>query len=141
MAFKCENIALAEEEGVLEFVRGAVSHVTTKLESANRYSIAGETFMVRCKPLSAFDIPGSSIVIKIDVEGAEYEVLAGARPYFEQGRVKAVYFDGVDKLAETLAFLAQYNFRVLDGKSLGPPRKRMFSLLAIRATDLPECLP
>jgi FkbM family methyltransferase len=136
--FRAENVALTENEGTLEFVRGAVSHVTTKAASPNSYSIRGETFSVGCRPLSSFEIPGSSIVIKIDVEGAEYEVLLGAKRYFEQERVKAVYFDGVDKIKETLEFLEHYNFRILDGKTLGPLGNKIFSLLAVRAKDFPQ---
>jgi FkbM family methyltransferase len=131
-SFRAENVALADSEREVQFVRGAVSHVTTTIEERNRYNIAGETFTARCVPLSAFDIPGSSIVMKIDVEGGEYEVLLGARKFFAEGRVKAVYFDGVSKLAEAQAFLAEFGFRLLDGKTLQPFKPGMFSLLALR---------
>lgn len=130
--FRAENVALAEAEKTMEFIRGAVSHVTTTVSTSSRYNIASETFMARCVPLSAFDIPGSSIIIKIDVEGAEYEVLLGARKFFSEGRVKAVYFDGVAKLAEVQEFLAEFGFRLLDGKTLEPFETGMFSLLAVK---------
>jgi FkbM family methyltransferase len=130
--FRAENVALAEAEKQVQFVRGAVSHVTTALESRNRYNIKSETFAARCLPLSAFDIPGSSIVMKIDVEGGEYEVLLGARRFFAERRVKAVYFDGVSKLKEAQAFLAEFGFRLLDGQTLQPFKPGMFSLLALR---------
>ena len=130
--FHAENVALADSEKEVQFVRGAVSHVTTTLDARNRYNIAAETFNARCTPLSAFDIPGSSIVMKIDVEGGEYEVLLGARKFFAEGRVRAVYFDGVSKLAEAQAFLAEFGFRLLDGKTLQPFESGTFSLLAVR---------
>jgi FkbM family methyltransferase len=130
--FNAENVALAETEKDVQFVRGAVSHVTTTMDARNRYNIANETFRARCVPLSAFDIPGSSIVMKIDVEGGEYEVLLGARKFFAERRVKAVYFDGVSKLADAQAFLAEFGFRLLDGKTLQPFEPGMFSLLAVR---------
>jgi FkbM family methyltransferase len=130
--FRAENVAIAEAEKEVKFVRGAVSHVTTTLEARNRYNIASDTFTARCMPLSAFDIPGSSIVMKIDVEGGEYEVLLGARKLFADGRVKAVYFDGISKLAEAQAFLSEFDFRFLDGKTLQPYEDGAFSLLAIR---------
>ena len=130
--FHAENVALTAQAGYNDFIRGAVSHVTTQIAHANAYSIAGETFLARCEPLSSFAIPGSSIVMKIDVEGAEYEVLLGAKSYFEQGRVKAVYFDGIEKLRETVDFLSKYNFRFCDGKTLRPLGTRVFSLLAVR---------
>jgi len=130
--FHAENIALAETEKTVDFIRGAVSHVTTAVESRSRYNIGSETFTAKCLPLSAFDIPGSCIVMKIDVEGAEYEVLLGAKKFFSEGRVKAVYFDGVSKLRETQDFLEGFRFRLLDGKTLEPFKPGMFSLLAIR---------
>jgi len=130
--FRAENVALAESEKEAQFVRGAVSHVTTTVDARNRYNIANETFATRCRPLSAYDIPGSSIVMKIDVEGGEYEVLLGARKFFTEGRVKAVYFDGVSKLADAQRFLAEFGFRLLNGQTLQPFEPGMFSLLAIR---------
>jgi len=131
--FRAENVALGEADKEMQFVRGAVSHVTTTVQSRNRYNISGETFTARCLPLSAFEIPGSSIVMKIDVEGGEYEVLLGARKFFSECRVKAVYFDGVSKLAEAQAFLAEFGFRLLDGKTLQPFAPGTFSLLAVRS--------
>jgi FkbM family methyltransferase len=130
--FRAENVALAATEQEAQFVRGAVSHVTTTVDARNRYNIANETFTARCLPLSMFDIPGSSIVMKIDVEGGEYEVLLGARKFFTEGRVKAVYFDGVSKLADAQAFLAEFGFRLLNGQTLQPFEPGMFSLLALR---------
>ena len=130
--FRAENVALAETQKDVQFVRGAVSHVTTTVDAQNRYNIAGETFAARCLPLSAFDVPGTSIIMKIDVEGGEYEVLLGAKKFFVEGRVKAVYFDGVSKLADAQAFLAEFGFRLLDGQTLQPFEPGMFSLLALR---------
>jgi FkbM family methyltransferase len=131
--FRAENVALAESEKQTAYVRGAVSHVTTTVDAQTSYNIPRETFQARSMPLAAFDLPGSSIVMKIDVEGAEYEVLLGARKFFSEGRVKAVYFDGVSKLDEVQEFLAGFGFRFLDGKSLGPVPAKVFSLLALRA--------
>ena len=132
--FHAENVALTETEREAQFVRGAVSHVTTALESRNRYSIGSETFAARCLPLSAFAIPGASIVMKIDVEGGEYEVLLGAKKFFAERRVKAVYFDGdgVSKFTDAQAFLAGFGFRLLNGNTLQPFESGMLSLLAVR---------
>ena len=136
--FEAHNIGLADTEQVIEFIRGAVSHVTTPFTVRNSYSIAKETFTAKCSPLAAFDVPGHDIVMKIDVEGFEYEVLLGARRYFEEQRVKAVYFDGVSKIDETRRFLSEFNFELLDGLTLGPFVDGGFALLALRrepATD------
>jgi FkbM family methyltransferase len=133
--FRAENVALGYKDTALRFVRGAVSHVTATIDAQTSYNIPGETFEARCLPLSAFDLPGSSIVMKVDVEGGEYEVLLGARKFFEEGRVKAVYFDGVSKLKEVQDFLAGFGFRFLDGKTLRPIRPNVFSLLAIRTAE------
>src|ERR1051326_2393727 len=130
--FRSENVALADVDKQTHFVRGAVSHVTTAMDARNRYNIANETFTARCRPLSAFDIPGAVIVMKIDVEGGEYEVLLGARKFFVERRVKAVYFDGVSKLTEAHAFLSEFGFRLLNGQTLQPFEAGMFSLLALK---------
>jgi hypothetical protein len=106
--------------------------VTTPFTVRNSYSIPRETFTAKCAPLAAFDIPGNDIVMKIDVEGFEYEVLLGARRYFEEQRVKAVYFDGVSKIDETRRFLSEFNFELLDGLTLEPFVAGGFALLALR---------
>lgn len=129
--FQARNVGLGECEKSVEFIRGAVSHVTTATNLKSRYNIPGETFVARCLPLSSFDIPGSSIVLKIDVEGAEYEVLAGARPLFASGRMKAVYLDGFSRCDEVIQFLMEFGFRLLDGRTLDPFGSRSFSLLAV----------
>lgn len=136
--FEAHNVGLADAEQVIEFVRGAVSHVTMPFTVRNSYSIPTETFTAKCAPLAAFDIPGNDIVMKIDVEGFEYEVLLGARRYFEEQRVKAVYFDGVSKIDETRNFLSEFNFELLDGYTLELFVDGGFALLALRrkpATD------
>jgi FkbM family methyltransferase len=130
--FEAHNVGLADAEQTIEFVRGAVSHVTTPFTVRNSYSIPRETFTAKCAPLAAFDIPGNDIVMKIDVEGFEYEVLLGARRYFEEQRVKAVYFDGVSKIDETRRFLSEFNFELLDGLTLEPFVAGGFALLALR---------
>lgn len=134
--FRAENIGLADSDKTVEFIRGAVSHVTTAAQFKSRYNIASETFTAQCLPLSAFDIPGSSIVLKVDVEGAEYEVLAGARPLFSSGRIKAVYLDGFSRPNEVIQFLDAFDFRLLDGRTLAPFGRECFSLLAVRGSGL-----
>ena len=130
--FHAECIGLAELDEIKEFVRGAVSHVTTPLASINSYSIRKETFTARCVPLSSFDIPGSSLVMKIDVEGGEYEVLAGAEKFFAEDRVRAVYLHDISRLQAVQEFLEKYRFKLVDGVTLTRFEPGSFSLLAIK---------
>jgi hypothetical protein len=83
-------------------------------------------------PLSSFDIPGSAIVMKIDVEGGEYEVLTGAANLFAEDRVQAVYLHDVSRLPAVMDFLRKYRFRLVDGVTLAPFESGSISLLAIR---------
>jgi len=80
-------------------------------------------------------IEGQSLVMKIDVEGHEYEVLRGAESSFCDGRVKAVYVDGYED-ARVVDFLAAHGMSFYDGRTLQPLRDGQASsyLLALRAT-------
>ena len=129
--FQAYNVALGPTTGRAQFVRGAVSHVTTLVTKATRYAIASETFWMDVQPLHAFDIPGDNIVLKIDVEGQEAEVLAGALPFFEQRRVSAVYCDGWSS-QEVCTFLRRFGFAFYDGCSLRRCAEPPWSLLALR---------
>lgn len=125
------NLAISDKDGILKFVGGAVSHVFTTVEHATPYSILNETTDVECRRLDHLDIPGNSIVMKIDVEGQEMEVLRGASGLFEAGRVKAVYLDGyTDQAVPTV--LATHGFTLLDGRSLEPYDGLGHCLLALR---------
>ncbi len=126
------NVAISEERGELTFVDGAVSHVFTLATRANAYNIAGTQRKVPCVRLDEEDILGDSIILKIDVENQELAVLRGARKWFQDGRVKAVYLDGYADKAQVEGFLKEFDFRFFDGQSLGPFTAGGFSLLALR---------
>lgn len=126
------NLAASDKHGFLEFVGGAVSHVFTTTDNQNSYSIPGETITVPCRRLDEMDLEGTSMVIKIDVEGHEREVLEGSRKLFETSRVKAVYCDGY-KDESVNKFLTEYGFTLFDGRTLEPPTGHVFSLLAVKA--------
>jgi FkbM family methyltransferase len=128
--FRAINVGIGSTSEVVDFVGGAVSHVTTRLDCANSYHIAGECFSAGVKALSEFDIL-NDLVIKIDVEGQEHDVLQGSRVYFEQKRVRCVYLDGYSDRA-CWEFLNGYGFVLLDGRTLGPAKRSTFSLLALR---------
>ena len=85
---------------------------------------------VAAKRLDHFDIEGGEIVLKIDVEGHEYNVLQGAEQLFKQRRIKAVYIDGYDN-KQILPFLKGYGFNFVDAHTLQEVKDDTFSLLAL----------
>ncbi len=130
---KAFNNAISNDEKELEFITGTVSHVFAEKSQANSYHLKnGPTVKIKAKRLDQFDIEGNSIIIKIDVEGHEYEVLEGARKLFEAERVKAVYIDGYRKKEEIFSFFKMFDFVLLDGKTFKPADQYNFALLAVR---------
>lgn len=133
--FSAFNVGISSKEEHLEFVAGAVSHVFTTVGNSSKYNIKSRSMIVKCQPLSHFHIEGDSIVLKIDVEGQELNVLEGARPLFNEQRIKAVYFDGFTNHQKCLSFLKEYNFLLFDGKDLTESDGNLFSLFAISAKE------
>jgi len=127
----CRNFAVSDKEEELEFIDGAVSHVFTRIEEKSAYNINQRRFRVKTIPLEAEMIEGDSIVLKIDVEGQEAAVLKGARKWFEEQRVKAVYLDGFKNQTQIEDDLRAFGFDLLNGRSLRPFQRGDFSLLAI----------
>ena len=128
--FKTFNCGIGRVREKVEFVGGCVSHVTTRLNLANKYNIPAETFMADIKPLSDFDLP-KNLIIKIDVEGQEMAVLEGANKYFEEERVICAYLDGYSDKS-CWVFLEKYGFELFDGKTLEKADRTTFSLLALK---------
>jgi FkbM family methyltransferase len=126
------HAAAAEVEETLRFVRGAVSHVTTKADLANDYSLPDEGFEVKSRRLDAVDVPGARLMMKIDVEGQEWSVLQGARGWFEQKRCVCVYLDGYERDPKIREFLLEQGFELRDGRTLLPVDAGTFALLALR---------
>ncbi|HVX51511.1 MAG TPA: FkbM family methyltransferase [Chitinophagaceae bacterium] len=127
------NVALSDTDKELEFVEGVVSHVFAEKTHSNSYHLKNQkTVKIQAKRLDSFDIAGNTIILKIDVEGYEYEVLEGARNFFESKRVKAVYLDGFNKKAQIIPFLENYGFDLFEGKTLQPNPVNNFSLLALK---------
>jgi methyltransferase FkbM-like protein len=115
----------------LQFVDGAVSNVFTRVENASAYSIPNERVICECKRLDALTIEGNSLVLKVDVEGQEWEVLRGALSYFESGRVKAIYLDDY-KDSRVRDFLDGFGFRYFNGRTLKPANPQTKHLLAVK---------
>lgn len=127
------NIALSHQEGSLEFVEGVVSHVFAERSHSNRYHPKNARLStISSKRLDQFDIIGASLIIKIDVEGHEYEVLLGSTGFFQSNRVQVVYIDGCSRKDEIVSFLKDYGFECFDAKTLKPFQMHDFSLLAIK---------
>lgn len=126
------NVALSDDDKELDFVEGVVSHVFAEKGNANLYHLKNsKTVKVQARRLDGFDIAGDSIILKIDVEGHEYEVLEGAKGLFAANRIKVVYLDGYKKQEAILSFLKNYGFKLFDGKTLEPDPGNNFSLLAL----------
>jgi len=123
--------ALSNRDGKLEFVDGAVSNVFTTVENASVYSIPNERSVCECRRLDGLKIDGNSLVMKIDVEGQEWEVLQGASSYFASNRVKALYLDDY-KDPRVRNFLAEYGFHYFNGRTLEPANEETRHLLAVR---------
>lgn len=128
--FTTFNCGLGRVREKVEFVGGAVSHVTTRIDFSNKYNIPTERFTSEIKPLSDFDLPGR-LIIKIDVEGQEMAVLEGAKKYFDEGRVICVYLDGYGDRS-CWDFLENYGYEFFDGKTLAKADRTTFSLLALK---------
>jgi FkbM family methyltransferase len=129
------SIALSNRNGSLEFVGGAVSNVFTTVENASSYSISQERSTCECRRLDDIPIAGNSLVMKIDVEGQEWEVLEGSRSYFEAGKVKAVYLDDY-KDSRVRGFLDHYGFFYLNGRTLDQVTAETRHLLAVNSVAL-----
>jgi FkbM family methyltransferase len=125
------EIALSDRNGTLEFVDGAMSNVFSTVENASPYSITGERRVCECRRLADLPIQGDSLVMKIDVEGHEWEVLQGALGLFQTNRVRAVYLDDF-KDARIVPFLDNYEFRFFNGRTLRPAIGQTRHLLAIK---------
>ncbi|HEY2122854.1 MAG TPA: FkbM family methyltransferase [Chthoniobacterales bacterium] len=130
LGVKVLNMALSDRNGTLEFVDGAVSNVFTTIENASSYSIQKKRSVCECRRLDGLKIDGDSIVMKIDVEGQEWEVLQGASSLFQAGRVKALYLDDF-KDARVRNFLDRFGFRYFNGRTLEPGTDETRHLLAI----------
>ena len=128
--FRAVRCALGAEHGMQKFVRGAVSNVTTTEEHASSYNVMTDSFDAEIQTLDDFEWSGS-LLLKIDVEGQEMQVLAGARSLFEQGRITAVYLDGYSD-HHCYDFLESRGFELFDGRTLMPATRQTFSLLAVR---------
>ena len=128
---KAYNVAVSDAPGTLNFIRGAVSHVTTTKAQANAYSL-GDNFDIECRRLDSFAVPGQRLMLKIDVEGQEWKVLQGAQQWFDDRRCVCVYLDGFENRGEVFTFFSERGFDLRDGRTLEPANTDTFALLALQ---------
>ena len=132
LPIQTECIALSDREGKLAFCAGAVSGAFGSRSTASDpdFQIPDAMVEVAAKRLDQFPLQGQSLILKIDVEGHEWEVLQGAQRFFHEVRIKAVYLDGY-KDARIPGFLHDLGFSRFDGRTLENPPKQNFSVLWI----------
>lgn len=134
--------AASDHNGTLEFARGAVSHVSTRRDLTSSYQL-DETFKVEGRRLDDCGIEGRRLVLKIDVEGQEWEVVQGAAGLFAAGRVVAVFLDGASESARIAAYLRAKGFSLFEARTLIACTGDVvpYAILAIDLAQLPRSLP
>lgn len=118
------SAAVSDRRGRLRFSEGGISGVF-RVDDGAAHGVD-----VSAVTLDASEIKGDSIVLKIDVEGHEMQVLAGAAGLFAEGRVKAVFLDGFGDKGIP-AWLRARDFLLFAGRSLEPYQPGASTLLAI----------
>ena len=83
--------------------------VTSGLFRAADAAPGAATTLLPVRRLDDCGIAGDTLVMKIDVEGHEYQVLDGASALFAARRVKAVFIDGYED-ARVMGFLRAHGF-------------------------------
>ncbi len=111
--------AAGNRNGTLEFARGAVSHVSTRRDLTSSYQL-NETFQVECRRLDACPLEGRRLILKIDVEGQEWDVVEGAQGLFDAGRVLAVFLDGASQAERIATYLRTRGFSLFEARTLTP---------------------
>jgi FkbM family methyltransferase len=131
-----ENIALSNREGVLSMASGAASGVFGV--PGGDFQIEGEVVKVPCRRLDSYEIEGSRLFLKVDVEGHELEVLEGASAFFEDQRVFGVFIDGATREEECLNLLAKYGFAFFNVPDLEQFETGDFRILALKSSLLDD---
>lgn len=112
------QLGLSDAEEELIFCEGVTSGAFAPLMHSGRKQILSRQQTISCRRLDSFTFDSNSLVIKLDAEGHEMKILAGASALFEQQRVKAVLIDGCG--VEGKEFLEQENFLLFHGQTLKP---------------------
>lgn len=121
---------LSDSEKTIPFAKGAVSGVFGALTNASYNQNSNWIVNISTRRLDSFTLDGQSMILKIDVEGHEWEVLQGASNFFNENRIKAVYLDGYND-ERIPSFLNDYGFVAFDGRSLSNTPNQSYSMLYI----------
>jgi len=127
----CHNVVLSDKEGQLDFYEGAVSQVFTTVENASGNSIKDKIITVKAQRLDSFHFDSNSLVIKIDVEGQDFNVVKGFSKFLENNLVRLIYIDGYSDEA-LLDYLKNFGFTFYDCRTLKPTDGKVFNLLAVK---------
>ncbi|AUD01423.1 FkbM family methyltransferase [Spirosoma pollinicola] len=125
-----EILGLSDSEKVIPFAKGAVSGVFGALINASHNQNSNWIVNISTRRLDSFALDGHSMILKIDVEGHEWEVLQGASKFFDETRIKAIYLDGYDD-ERVPSFLSDYGFVAFDGRSMSNAPTQYHSVLYI----------
>lgn len=114
------KVALSDRVRELEFASGPVSNIFGV--TGSRLQFRGSSVKIRAVPLDDYLNDVQEGILKIDVEGHEYEVLLGCRRALEAGVIRAVFIDGFPERREKdiLGLLQRCGFRLLNATNLQP---------------------
>jgi FkbM family methyltransferase len=122
-------IALSGSTSRLQFFEGPASAVFSTEKSP--FSSQNRPVWIETKRLDEISLPDGPIVLKIDVEGHEFEVLRGATGLFETRRIAVVFLDGFGE-ASIPGFLVDLGFILFDASTLRPFDEGHRQLLAVQ---------
>jgi|GEM_PF-516396 len=116
---KCFNMGISNVNTTIEFVSGAGSS-EFGVSNKSGWQIENEKTLVQCIRLDSFDdlvMSKRDIVLKVDVEGHEWEVLDGCIKLFDKQRIQILLIDGYsdDRIPD---LLNGYGFKIFDAYSL-----------------------
>jgi FkbM family methyltransferase len=131
LGVKVFSMALADHNGSLEFVDGAVSNVLQRLRMLPLIRYGASVASANAGGSTTYRLPETRLM-KIDVEGQELEVLLGAKKYFDSRRIRALYLDDY-KDPRVRDFLDPYGFHYFNGRTPQPATEGTKHLLALKS--------
>jgi FkbM family methyltransferase len=131
---ECHNLALSDCRRRLELAEGAGSQTFGVAKS--HFQIKELIHQVDAWPLDNFLVDTTQLLIKIDVEGHEYEVLRGTPHTLASGRVRGLFIDGCDPeyRERIVANLRSHGFDLRDLRTLHPLSENQDRILALGDT-------